>query len=963
MIKSFSQHITLKVLPIFLLLVTGSSFAQFTFVGDVADYIAPDTIILTTETNDQNGSAWFSETIDLDNSFSIEVILYFGNNNAGADGIAFGLQTTGTGVGEKGKGIGMGNLSPLLAVEFDTYKNFTLNDPNDDHIALVRDGDNNHNSPNNIAGPITPGNNFEDDNWHNAKFIWNAAIKKFDVYFDCNNVISETIDITNDIFSGQSQVYWGFTSATGGAKNKHQVGIKELSFFNSDTLHICEGDPLLIAAPTSDNAANYIWYSPNGDVLGNNSSIDINPTKDTSVYTVTFTQDNPCVRDQLKNYIVIVDKKPTSFLNDTSNCASPTILDPSLSLTNPTYQWYDQIGPLALEINPTISVDDAGLYWVEVTYEFIPGKFCTASDTSTVSVPEILKPNLGIDTASCELPILISDQDLSSVTYDFQWLYNDAEINLATSRQYNAQNVGSYILRVDSSQCTNADTIEVSLYPLPVPKFVDPTLALCPQVPETYTAELHVGSTYQWKLIDPNGNVTLGSTTNQQELVLENDPITLRIIETSINGCVDSTDQLVGVIETPVPEILPDQYICLNDTQQYSITGYPGTSDIVWSILPNNQDIVLITDGGQNNDETIELKGIKVGEVKLTVIETRNTCILHDTLDIEVRALPEITIDPIDPLCLNEAGGTDLVASPADGSFSGLGVIGNQIFASSISANADTTTKVYYDVTDDFGCSNKDSLEINFIYVPEITINTEQPIICEGTTINLTLTPYDPNFTYTWYRNNISIQQNLPQISISEDGVYHVIINKTKCQNKSNNLPISVTSINVTTDGPFFIKQGTSQTINAFPNRAATLVWYVLPDSTVIGNQNPISVRPNELTEYAVIATSIEGCKDIASTSIEIYRPITIPEIISPNGDGLNDTWRIEHLDDYPSNTVKLFNRWGNVIYKKEGYLNDWDGVRNGEDLPVATYYYHVSVEQFNGEGSLDFYGSLTIIK
>ncbi len=69
---------------------------------------------------------------------------------------------------------------------------------------------------------------------------------------------------------------------------------------------------------------------------------------------------------------------------------------------------------------------------------------------------------------------------------------------------------------------------------------------------------------------------------------------------------------------------------------------------------------------------------------------------------------------------------------------------------------------------------------------------------------------------------------------------------------------------------------------------------------------------------------------------------------ITPNGDGNNDTWFIEHITDYPENTVSIFNRWGNLIWKKSGYDNVnvvWDGTNtHGVAMPDATYFYVVEI-------------------
>ena len=71
-----------------------------------------------------------------------------------------------------------------------------------------------------------------------------------------------------------------------------------------------------------------------------------------------------------------------------------------------------------------------------------------------------------------------------------------------------------------------------------------------------------------------------------------------------------------------------------------------------------------------------------------------------------------------------------------------------------------------------------------------------------------------------------------------------------------------------------------------------------------------------------------------------------VPEIFTPDGDGINDYWRIDGIENYPNNTLVILNRWGNVVYETEGYNNEWDGRSTsnlnigGDELPTGTYYY-----------------------
>ena len=85
---------------------------------------------------------------------------------------------------------------------------------------------------------------------------------------------------------------------------------------------------------------------------------------------------------------------------------------------------------------------------------------------------------------------------------------------------------------------------------------------------------------------------------------------------------------------------------------------------------------------------------------------------------------------------------------------------------------------------------------------------------------------------------------------------------------------------------------------------------------------------------------------------------ITIYKAFSPNGDAINDVWHIGNIEQYPENTVTIFDRWGSVIYQVTGYNNEnvvWDGRGNGRGVsstsvvPSGTYFYSVELQ---GSGS-----------
>jgi hypothetical protein len=203
---------------------------------------------LTIANNNQSGSIWSNQKIDLSQNFTISVELYFGVlDESGADGIAFVLQPLSSDLGSLGGGIGYQGIVPSLAVEIDTWYNAGYDPISDDHMAIIKNG---HTELIPAHSEITPAialPNVEDGRWHDAIFEWDANTKRFKVTFDNVVKFDITIDITHDFFSNKPEVYWGFTAATGGAINIHKVRLKNYCV----TLDSCSTIPGITADKTS----------------------------------------------------------------------------------------------------------------------------------------------------------------------------------------------------------------------------------------------------------------------------------------------------------------------------------------------------------------------------------------------------------------------------------------------------------------------------------------------------------------------------------------------------------------------------------------------------------------------------------------------------------------------------------------------------------------------------------------
>ena len=121
---------------------------------------------------------------------------------------------------------------------------------------------------------------------------------------------------------------------------------------------------------------------------------------------------------------------------------------------------------------------------------------------------------------------------------------------------------------------------------------------------------------------------------------------------------------------------------------------------------------------------------------------------------------------------------------------------------------------------------------------------------------------------------------------------------------------------------------------------------------------DPIA-RPQETTTYVLIGTNEYGCSDKDSITIFVVDNVDVINGFSPNGDGVNDTWELPFLANYPNAIVEVYNRWGLQVFRSDGYVKPWDGAYEGDLLPSASYYF---VIDYNGDGAKVETGAVTIL-
>lgn len=154
----------------------------------------------------------------------------------------------------------------------------------------------------------------------------------------------------------------------------------------------------------------------------------------------------------------------------------------------------------------------------------------------------------------------------------------------------------------------------------------------------------------------------------------------------------------------------------------------------------------------------------------------------------------------------------------------------------------------------------------------------------------------------------------------------------------------------------------TTVQLTASTNYASTTPTYNWdPAPGIIGSSENIilDVEPMVATVYTVHATNTVGCTATAQITLTPVEGQLISNVLTPNGDGKNDTWIIWGITQNPNNSVKVFDRAGRLVFYKQNYSNDWGGTVNGKILDEGAYYYVVDY----GDGKKPVTGMLTIIR
>jgi len=180
------------------------------------------------------------------------------------------------------------------------------------------------------------------------------------------------------------------------------------------------------------------------------------------------------------------------------------------------------------------------------------------------------------------------------------------------------------------------------------------------------------------------------------------------------------------------------------------------------------------------------------------------------------------------------------------------------------------------------------------------------------------------------------------------------------CRIASNYVVINVHAkpdVNAGSDRVMF--NGESVTLEGKVTGEDPVFYWGPPDNlSDINILDPVA-SPSLEKKYTLYATSAFGCKNEDVMMIKVVAGIFVPTGFTPNGDGKNDRWHIPFLDPMLGATVRVYNRYGQVVYEVENKTVDWDGSFNGKPQATGTFVYYIRFKN----GRKDMKGTFTLIR
>jgi len=241
---------------------------------------------------------------------------------------------------------------------------------------------------------------------------------------------------------------------------------------------------------------------------------------------------------------------------------------------------------------------------------------------------------------------------------------------------------------------------------------------------------------------------------------------------------------------------------------------------------------------------------------------------------------------------------------------------------------------------------SSDELPVQLVEVPNVSSDTNSNSLCAGSSITYTINNVIAGYTYQWIKDGTEdvTPANPQNLTVTEVGEYVLRYSGFGCDNELapiNVVPFDDSAVTITPSEIVVMEEGSSEVVVAAGGESYE--WYLgeSVSGTPLSTTEQLTVT--SLGFYTVLV-KVGNCSVVRT--IEVVEPddqVIVPNTLTPNGDGKNDTWKISNKYAFqPLVTIMLYNANGKEILKTTEYRNDWPT----EDLGNQKVFYYKIIRE-----------------
>lgn len=657
-------------------------------------------------------------------------------------------------------------------------------------------------------------------------------------------------------------------------------------------------------------------------------AVTVNPNP-----VVGFTQDNVCLKQDM----------------DFSNLST-------LSLgTVASQKWTFGDSEVSEAHDPSHTYQKDGTYQVKLVVESDKG--CKSEIQKSVTVHPLPSPEFEFEDVCFGKSVEFKNNSaISSGNLSYKWTLGDNQQSEKINPKHTYATHGSFNVNLQATStlgCKSDITKKVTVFEQPVAAFNVQDICLDA---EAVFANNTTGSSlaYSWDFGDGATSAEKAAKHQYASAGVYNVSLSVK----SDKGCTDFVAKKLTVSPLPVVSFVMED-VCIDEVVQFtnlsSISS--GTLTYAWAF----------------GDEATSAEAAPVHgytapgsyRVKLTGTSDRG-CISSVEKALLIAPLPQPAFSAA-PVCDGEP--TQFVNT----STIGAGTIKTNVWSfgdqtNSIEKNPlkqylnPGTYKARLTVTSDFGCESAAEGDVVVYDFPVANFTVEN--VCDGFAIepvNLSeIASGELSFLWDFGDGNTSVSAN-PLHLYAAPGDYTISLTA-----RSDNNCVDVFQRQVTVYSLPPANAGTDTTISkgySVQLHATGGVSYSWSPVTGLSNSeigSPVAA-PLETTDYEVLVSDRFGCQQLDTVRVTVQEDFKIVanNVFTPDENGQNDTWVIRNVETFGNVNVRVYDRFGALVFQETAYQNDWRGTRGNDLLPDGTYFYVITFSA----SPQTYNGALTIIR